>query len=90
MYILIHIENCEASFVSIEQNFLKARYARERLIQTGLYRTGLLTWIKTNDILYDLAHSMKENGYTQDRYDVFLKALPKNKKDEFEYILKTI
>lgn len=48
MYILIHIENCEASFVSIEQNFIQARYARERLINTGLYRTGLLTWIKQN------------------------------------------
>ena len=49
MYILIHIENCEASFVSIEQNFLEARYARERLINSGLFRAGLLTWIKQNE-----------------------------------------
>jgi hypothetical protein len=46
MYILIHIENCEMSYISIEEDLLKARYARERLINTGLYRTGLLTWIK--------------------------------------------
>jgi hypothetical protein len=45
MYILIHIENCISSYISTEDDLLKARMARERLMNTGLYRTGLLTWI---------------------------------------------
>ena len=51
MYILIYIQDCISCYISTEENFLKARFAREHLINTGLYRTGLLTWIKKNTVL---------------------------------------
>lgn len=46
MYLIIHIQGNESSFVCTACDQLAARIARERLMATGEYRTGLLTWIR--------------------------------------------
>ena len=49
MLLLIHIQGNEASFICTAIDQLAARVARERLMATGEYRTGLLTWIKRGE-----------------------------------------